>query len=355
MLEGQVAAISSGLLDVDEVVRLLNAMYNSALYREDVESFLLYPAHRRPSFVERNRVPAELVEANPLLRALLDAGSSDVLVRDVNNVYHFNSDFQNASDLEAALDRLSGEGIKPLVEDHRAATLDLFEQVFHHHWFTGRSSTMYAFEGIGSIYWHMVAKLLVAVQESILDAPESTSDELLEDLVTLYYRVREGLGFNKSAADYGAFPTDPYSHTPAHAGAQQPGMTGQVKEELLTRWAELGLTVAGGAIRFTPLLLNDRDFGSEPGELAFLDVNQRQEERAVAPHAAAFTVCQVPVVVHTGEDEPRIVVTFADGTQLDVPGWSLDEANSKEIFGRTGAITQLEVFAPRSSVRVLPS
>ena len=35
----------------------------------------------------------------------------------------------------------------------------------------------------------------------------------------------------KTVRSYGAFPSDPYSHTPAHAGAQQPGMTGQVKED----------------------------------------------------------------------------------------------------------------------------
>jgi hypothetical protein len=349
MLEGQVAAMSSGLLDVDEVVRLLNAMYDSELYREDVESFLLYPAHRRPPFLERNRVPADLVEANPLLTALLDAGSEDLLVRDINGVYHFNGDFHNASDLEAALDRLTGDGIEPLAAEHRTATLELFEQVFHHHGFTGRSSTMYALEGIGSIYWHMVAKLLVAVQEIILGAPESVP----EDLIGLYYRVREGLGFNKSAAGYGAFPTDPYSHTPAHAGAQQPGMTGQVKEELLTRWAELGLTVVEGSIRFTPLLLNDRDFGPESGELAYLDVNHVPRRQEVGPNTAAFTVCQVPVVVHTGEFEPRIAITHEDGTEREVPGWSLDEATSREIFGRTGRIVQLNVYAPGSAVRVL--
>jgi hypothetical protein len=355
MLEGQVAAMSSGLLDVDEAVRLLNAMYDSELYREDVDSFLLYPARRRPPFLERNRLPAELVEANPLLGALLEAGSEDVLVRDVNGVYRFNSDFQNASDLEAALDRLSGEDIEPLVRDHRAATLDLFEQVFHHHGFTGRSSAMYAFEGIGSVYWHMVAKLLVAIQESILCAPESASKEPLSELIALYYRVREGLGFNKSAAAYGAFPTDPYSHTPAHAGAQQPGMTGQVKEELLTRWAELGLTVVAGSIRFTPLLLNDRDFGTGSGELAYLDVDGRPRQIEVEARAAAFTVCQVPVVVHTGDFEPHIVVTAEDGTERDVPGWSLDETTSQEVFGRTGRVVQLNVFAPRSAVRVLSS
>ena len=32
---------------------------------------------------------------------------------------------------------------------------------------------------------------------------------------------------------------DPYSHTPGGAGAKQPGMTGQVKEEVITRLGEL--------------------------------------------------------------------------------------------------------------------
>ena len=139
---------------------------------------------------------------------------------------------------------MSGTEFEQLADAHGPATLDLYEQVFNHHAFTGRSSTMFAYEGIGSVYWHMVAKLLVAVQEVILEGPAATDAASLRELVRLYDRVRDGLGFNRSAAQYGAFPTDPYSHTPAHAGAQQPGMTGQVKEELLTRWAELGRSSA---------------------------------------------------------------------------------------------------------------
>ena len=61
-------------------------------------------------------------------------------------------------------------------------------------------------------------------------------------------RVRDGLGYRKDAAAHGAFATDPHSHTTAEGGAQQPGMTGQVKEELLTRWGELCLRVQGGRI-----------------------------------------------------------------------------------------------------------
>src|SRR5690606_32056530 len=109
-------------------------------------------------------------------------------------------------------------------------------------------------------YWHMVAKLLLAVQENALAA----EGEALDRLATLYARVRAGLGFNKSAEAYGAFPLDAYSHTPLHAGAQQPGMTGQVKEEILTRFGELGVTVADGIVTFAPRLLAQSEFLREP-------------------------------------------------------------------------------------------
>jgi hypothetical protein len=351
MLEGQVAAISSGLLDVDEVASLVETMYQSDLYRDDVDSFMLYPARVRPPFLERNLVPAESVESNPLLAALLGAGNDDIVARAVDGRYHFNADFKNATDLSATLESLIGTEFEPLVDHHRDETLDLFEGVFHHHEFTGRSSTMYGYEGIGSVYWHMVAKLLVAVQETILDAPPETDEDSLRELIRLYDRVRDGLGFNKSAVEYGAFPTDPYSHTPAHAGAQQPGMTGQVKEELLTRWAELGLTVWRGSIRFSPMLLCNREFRTEPGTLDYLDVAGRRSDLPVPPGTAAFTVCRVPVIVHASDAEPMIVITRADGTQRQVPGWSLDHQTSRQIFDHTAHISQLDVFVPRRSIR----
>ncbi len=346
MLEGQVAAISSGLLDVDQVIALVETMYESDLYRDDVDSFVLYPARGRPPFLERNQVPSEAVESNPLLVALLAAGNDDIVARDVDGRYHFNADFKNATDLSAALASLTGTEFEPLATRHGDETLDLFERVFNHHEFTGRSSTMYGYEGIGSVYWHMVAKLLVAVQESILEAPPETDEDSLGELIRLYDRVRDGLGFNKTAVEYGAFPTDPYSHTPAHAGAQQPGMTGQVKEELLTRWAELGLTVSQGSIRFSPMLLSNREFRTEPGTLDYLDVAGRHSDLPVPAGTAAFTVCRVPVVVHASDTGPMIVITRADGTQRQVPGWSLDQQTSRQIFDHTAHISRLDVVRP---------
>ena len=351
MLEGQVAAISSGSLDVDQVVALLHTMYESDLYRRDVDSFVLYPARTRPPFLERNQVPTDAVESNALLAALIEAGDDALITRDVNNSYHFNADFKNASDLSLALASLSGTEFEQLARLHGPATLDLYEQVFHHHAFTGRSSTMFAYEGIGSVYWHMVAKLLVAVQEVILEAPAATNAASLGELVRLYDRVRDGLGFNRSAAQYGAFPTDPYSHTPAHAGAQQPGMTGQVKEELLTRWAELGLVVSRGSVKFTPALIASREFRAEAGELSYLDVAGGSRSLEVPAGSVAFTLCRVPVVVHASGTGWRIMIAYSDSDRREVETSSLDAETSRQIFEHTGQVTRLDVFMPRQEIR----
>ena len=56
------------------------------------------------------------------------------------------------------------------LRDHELA---LYERVFRHHEFTGRSGTMVAYEGLGSIYWHMVAKLLLAVLETVQAAEQA--------------------------------------------------------------------------------------------------------------------------------------------------------------------------------------
>ncbi len=122
--------------------------------------------------------------------------------------------------------------------------LETFEAIFDHKSFTGRSGTFFGYEGLGSIYWHMVSKLLLAVQENCLLAVNNNESEvLIGKLLDHYYEINAGIGVHKSPELYGAFPTDPYSHTPATKGAQQPGMTGQVKEDLLSRFGELGVFV----------------------------------------------------------------------------------------------------------------
>jgi hypothetical protein len=245
MLEGQVALLSCGLLSLAEAVALLDALFASPLYTADRASFLLYPDRQLPGFLARNRLDAAAL-ALPVTQAVLAAGRSDLLQVQSDGAVRFAPALANRADLEAAGADL-GAALQPLAE--------AYERVLGHHAFTGRSGTMFAYEGLGCIYWHMVAKLLLAVQENVFEAADWRAPEL-PALIAHYRRVRDGLGYRKSAAAYGAFPADPYSHTPGEGGAQQPGMTGQVKEEILTRWGELGLRVRGGRVHFHPVLLD---------------------------------------------------------------------------------------------------
>src|SRR5690606_23315303 len=89
MLEGQVAALSSGLLTPEEAADVLDALYESPLYREDQRSFLLYPDRELPGFLERNRVPEEAALAIPLLRGMLGAGDVRIVLRDADGRIRF--------------------------------------------------------------------------------------------------------------------------------------------------------------------------------------------------------------------------------------------------------------------------
>ena len=64
------------------------------------------------------------------------------------------------------------DALRELVDRDGPRVKDLYEQVFNHKAFTGRSGGMYGYEGLGCIYWHMVAKLLLAVHECYRSAEE---------------------------------------------------------------------------------------------------------------------------------------------------------------------------------------
>ncbi len=216
MLEGQVAFLSSGMLGPAKALSLLASMFNSRLYREDQESFMLYPIRELMGFLQRNVVSPDAIRANPLLSALVESGDSSIVARDVDGIYRFSGEFRNRADVQQALSRLeTDQRWEHLVAAQAVNVRKLFDDVFGHERFNGRSERMYAYEGIGCIYWHMVSKLLLAAQEcfwSGVDAGAAPQD--IEALAQFYYDIRAGLGMGKTAAEYGAFPTDPYSHTP---------------------------------------------------------------------------------------------------------------------------------------------
>ncbi len=344
MLEGQVAILSSGMLRSDEAVTLLKSLRQSDLYRPDQHSYMLYPNRTLPGFRHKNNLTAAQVAGSTLVAALTAAADQRLLIRDDTGTYHFNGAFRNATDVARVLTTLAQEPVyAELVAAERSFILDLFETVFGHQSFTGRSGTFFAFEGLGSIYWHMVSKLLLAVQEGHTAAVTSGADSAVTAaLAAAYYDIRQGLGFNKSPAVYGAFPTDPYSHTPAGSGARQPGMTGQVKEEILTRLGELGVTVKQGAVHFNPTLLRPGEFLAEPGHFTYLDLQGKQQTGSLPANSLAFTLCQTPII-YTRSSTAAIEVIYADGRRETVTGSQLDVATSRHLFNRDGQIQMVRV------------
>jgi len=158
----------------------------------------------------------------------------------------------------------------------------------------------------------MNSKLLLAIQEQLLAARRDGSPHVVT-LATLYERVRGGLSASKTPSEYGAFPTDAYSHTRGDGRARQPGMTGQVKEEVITRFGELGVRIEDGCVHFDPTWLRAEDLAGD---------------------TLRFTFCGTPIEFVRGE--AGVSLTSRDGSVTEVDGAALDRATSAALLSRTG-------------------
>ena len=351
MLEGQVAVLSSGYLSSKEALNVLDGLKNSKLFRKDQYSYILYPNKELPKFLEKNIISSEVVAKSKLLTDLIVANNTQIIKKDCNGEFHFNGNFKNAADLEVALQSLSNTTFADQGQNEQKSILQAFETIFNHKSFTGRSGTFYGYEGLGSIYWHMVAKLQLAAQECCLKAvEENESAEIIGRLLAHYYEINEGIGVHKSPALYGAFPTDPYSHTPAGKGAQQPGMTGQVKEDILSRFGELGVFVKDGKLHFNPCLLRKNEFLLEPKTFNYVDRNYNSKSIDLKPNSICFTYCQIPIV-YTISHQKSIEILFTDGRHMHFESLTIDYDTSKQIFKRTGAIKQINVSVLESELK----
>ena len=341
MLEGQVAVLSSTALSPAQAVSVLEALQNSAIFRADQQSYTLYPDRKLPRFMEKNSVNADAVWGSKILSDLLARNDLSIIRQNANHGFHFAANLRNVNDLKCALALLESrqDATTWNTEDHQAL-YSLYEATFHHHRFTGRSGTFFAYEGLGSIYWHMVSKLALAVQENYTFAQSIEDSVSATELLKHYRKIRDGLGVDKSPHEYGAFPTDPYSHTPKHAGVQQPGMTGQVKEDILCRFGELGITVQNGEIQFTPTMFESIELRADSGVLSFVDTDNQASEIPVAQGEFGFTFCQVPIIYRSGKSH-QITLSFKNGESQTIRGNLLPRPESAEVFSRNGNISKI--------------
>ena len=345
MLEGQVSALGSGKLSLEKTIKLINALYDSELFRKDQKSFILYPKKETISFINKNIIPNSLFIKCQVLKQAVNSGDTRIIHKDANKNLRFNPDLINAYVLKDSLNELkeSDSMFEKLSDTEYERILGLYEVVFNHKYYTGRSGTMFSYEGIGSIYWHMVAKLLLGVQESFFYFHKSSSSkQRLTDLGNLYYKIRKGLSSSKTPNQYGAFPFDPYSHSPAHSGAQQPGMTGQVKEEILTRFGELGCFIINGAIVFSPILLRKSEFLLKSKIFNYYNIFNDKSEIRVKKNQLAFIFNQVPIIYDINQQiREEIKIDYLNGETKLLLGSKINFEISKEVFSRKGLISKI--------------
>jgi hypothetical protein len=340
MLEGQVSILSSGMLSGEKSLALLESLRHSKLYRADQHSYILYPDRDLPGFLEKNCVTESQVHDLKLVSELVKAQDQTLLTRDENGNYHFSGHIHNVKDVKRFLDALKRQPqYAELVKADAAQIEVLFEDTFTHDEFTGRSGTFFAYEGLGSVYWHMVSKLILAVQETIR---RSSSEPSIRGLREKYTDLCKGQSFNKTPAEYGSFPTDPYSHTPKGRGAKQPGMTGMVKEDILTRQFELGFSIENGNLVFDFLLLDKNEFLVDSKGFSYWSVDGQNKQMELQPSTMAYTICQVPVILQVS-NEACIKVHLTDGSTQEIEGYVLDPINSRHIFQRDGVVHYLEI------------
>jgi hypothetical protein len=190
----------------------------------------------------------------------------------------------------------------------------------------------------------MVSKLRYVVQEILIKAVSEKEDiQIIQKLLNHYTQICDGIGVHKSPKDYGAFPIDPYSHTPLGKGAQQPGMTGQVKEDVICRMRELGVLYTSGEIHFTPTIIRSDAFLKTSKNIMYYDLFGVQQEIHIPSQSLFFTICQVPVIITLGENN-EMKIFKNDGTIEISERLALNASQSKSIFSRNGLIQKMHLI-----------
>ena len=351
MLEGQVSGLSSGMVSPKEAIDTLNTLFKSDLYEKEQNSFMLYPRKKLKRFLEKNIIPYKIIKECELFKVLIKLKNTDIVYKDSSGNYRFSDDLINSDCLQSKLSNIAKiKNIKEDVKNRRDEIIKHYVEIFDHQNYTGRSGTMYAYEGIGSIYWHMVSKLLLANQELFFYAIAiKENPSIIENLGNLYYKIKSGLSSEKTPEQYGAFPYDPYSHTPYKRGAQQPGMTGQVKEEIITRMGELGCRVKNQKLILYPKLLKKSEFLKKGLIFSHVDIERKMRREKLKPNQLGFTYCQVPIIYELTNKKSNILIQYKNKKTKAIKSVEIPKSDSIEIFNRSGNIQKITAFHSTST------
>ncbi len=120
-------------------------------------------------------------------------------------------------------------------------------------------------------------------------------------------------------------------------------MTGQVKEELVARWAELGAFIHEGTLSFDTLMLREKEFTTQETTFEYIDTYGNEQCIDLPPRSLAYTFCQVPIVYICSEDD-QVEIAYSGNRRHRVTGHCLDVETSQHIFCRDGQVERITVY-----------
>ena len=89
--------------------------------------------------MDKNNIHVEDIQRIKLLSEMLKNGDKRIVTTDKYGQYHFNSDFNNVSFLRTSLKSVMSEGMYETTNDEIKVIEVIYEKVFDHQSFTGRS------------------------------------------------------------------------------------------------------------------------------------------------------------------------------------------------------------------------
>jgi hypothetical protein len=125
-------------------------------------------------------------------------------------------------------------------------------------------------------------------------------------------------------------------------------MTGQVKEEIITRFGELGIRIHTGALNIDPRLLQTSEFTHQSRTFETTSVDGRHESFKLKSGSLAFTYCQTPFIysLDTDTSNIRIEIEYRDDNLQISEGSQLPADAYLDVIQRKGNIRSVRVSIP---------
>ena len=119
-------------------------------------------------------------------------------------------------------------------------------------------------------------------------------------------------------------------------------MTGQVKEDILSRFMEIGLRVENGRVSFEPSMLESNEFAADEHEIVRAEHSSGDLVRETYEEGTfLFSICSVPVVFRKAA-QTELIVWMQDGSSHKMPDNNLNAELSTLLFLRNGEIKRIE-------------